>query len=113
MGKSMIVCVDDEQIVLNSLNTQLKRKFGDQYHYEFAESGDEALEVIQDMEEEGYTLVMVISDQIMPGMKGDELLTEVHKKYPKVIKIMLTGQALSSRFRALSSGWYWQTRCVA
>lgn len=63
MGKSLIVCVDDEQAVLNSLNTQLKRKFQDKYHYEFAESGDEALEIIEELEKEGFSLVMVISDQ--------------------------------------------------
>lgn len=103
MGKSMIVCVDDEQVVLNALNTQLKRKFGDQYHYEFAESGEEAIDIIEEMKEEGYAPVMVISDHIMPGMKGDELLTEVHRRYPKAIKVMLTGQAnLDSAVKAIN-----------
>jgi FixJ family two-component response regulator len=29
----------------------------------------------------------------MPGIRGDEFLIEVHKKFPKIIKIILTGQA--------------------
>ena len=29
----------------------------------------------------------------MPNMKGDELLIQVHQKYPDIIKVMLTGQA--------------------
>ena len=29
----------------------------------------------------------------MPGMKGDELLINIHHKFPEVIKIMLSGQA--------------------
>jgi FixJ family two-component response regulator len=29
----------------------------------------------------------------MPGIRGDELLIQIHKNYPNVIKIMLTGQA--------------------
>jgi PAS domain S-box-containing protein len=29
----------------------------------------------------------------MPGMKGDELLIQLHDRYPKMLKIMLTGQA--------------------
>jgi response regulator RpfG family c-di-GMP phosphodiesterase len=38
-------------------------------------------------------VVLVIADYIMPGMKGDELLTRIHQLSPKTIKIMLTGQA--------------------
>ena len=29
----------------------------------------------------------------MPGIKGDEFLIRVHQKYPKIVKVMLTGQA--------------------
>jgi len=29
----------------------------------------------------------------MPGIKGDEFLVQVHKKYPGIVKVMLTGQA--------------------
>jgi response regulator RpfG family c-di-GMP phosphodiesterase len=29
----------------------------------------------------------------MPGMKGDEFLIQAHKKFPTVVKIMLSGQA--------------------
>jgi FixJ family two-component response regulator len=36
---------------------------------------------------------VIISDWLMPGIKGDELLIRIHKEYPNVIKIMLTGQA--------------------
>jgi DNA-binding NtrC family response regulator len=36
---------------------------------------------------------MVISDFIMPQMRGDELLVRLHARYPSMIKVMLTGQA--------------------
>jgi response regulator RpfG family c-di-GMP phosphodiesterase len=29
----------------------------------------------------------------MPGMKGDEFLIDVHQRFPKTIKFMLTGHA--------------------
>jgi response regulator RpfG family c-di-GMP phosphodiesterase len=29
----------------------------------------------------------------MPGMKGDDFLVEAHKRFPTVVKIMLSGQA--------------------
>lgn len=102
--KPVILCVDDEQFVLNALNKQLQSKFGDRYEYEFAESAEEAIRVVDDLAEKGYPFVMVISDQIMPGMTGDQFLTYVHKKLPRPIKIMLTGQAsLDSAISAINN----------
>ncbi len=87
-----IVCVDDEAIILESLKEQLKRRYS-HCLIEVAESGEEALEVLQDLQAEGYRIALVISDQLMPGMKGDQLLTQVHQEYPSVMTILLTGQA--------------------
>lgn len=93
MSKLTILCVDDETIILNSLRRQLKQAFNDEYLYEGAESADEALEIIEELEEEGSSVIVIVSDWLMPGMKGDELLCEVNKRFPKVVKILLTGQA--------------------
>lgn len=87
-----IICVDDEPIILASLKEQLKRRYQDCV-IEVAESGEEALEVLQELQEEGYQIALVISDQLMPGMKGDQLLTQVHQQYPNIMTILLTGQA--------------------
>ena len=93
MNPRAIVCIDDETLVLESLKEQLKRYLGDDYYIEVAESGEEALEIVEDLQEEGIQIPLIISDQIMPGMKGDELLIQLHARYPKILKIMLTGQA--------------------
>ncbi len=93
MKTSAIICVDDEPFVLESLKEQLKRYFGGRYYIEVAQSGEEALEIVEDLQEEGIDVPLIISDQIMPGMKGDELLIQLHDRYPKMLKIMLTGQA--------------------
>ena len=92
MNKPVIVCVDDEVDILNTLKMQLKNEFKDNYFYELAESGDEALEVIEAFQEEDQVIV-VVSDWLMPGIKGDELLMIIHQKHPKIVKVMLTGQA--------------------
>jgi signal transduction histidine kinase len=89
---SAIVCVDDEAIVLESLKEQLKRRYPDCV-IEVAESGEEALEVLQDLKAEGFEIALVISDQLMPGMKGHQLLTEVHQLDSSIMTILLTGQA--------------------
>lgn len=93
MCKPVILCVDDEKIVLQSLKAQLKSAFGDAYFYEVAEDGNEALELIKELKEEGLRIILLVSDWLMPGMKGDELLIRVHQEFPNIIKIMLTGQA--------------------
>lgn len=91
--KKIILCVDDEKIVLDSLRSQLSRHFGKQFEYEFAESGMEALEILEEFQSENVDILVIVSDWLMPNMKGDELLLEVHKRFPNIRKVMLTGQA--------------------
>jgi len=93
MSKLAILCVDDEVTILNSLLRQMENAFGDSYLYEIAENAEEGLEIIEDMQDEDIGVIVIVSDWLMPGMKGDEFLIEVHKKFPKVVKILLTGQA--------------------
>lgn len=94
MKKATIICVDDEKIILDSLRSQLKRFFGAQCSIEVAESGQEALEIMEELEEDGdYSPSLIISDQIMPNMKGDVLLAKVKDRYPKTLCVLLTGQA--------------------
>lgn len=93
MKKAVILCVDDEKVVLTSLKAQLKNEFDKQYRIETAESGEEAMEIVNELQEEKIELPVVIADQIMPGMKGDEFLTEIYQISPQTYNIMLTGQA--------------------
>ncbi len=93
MLKKAILCVDDEKIILQSLKAQIKKHLGDQYQYEFAESAEEAWEVIQELYQDGIPVLVIVSDWLMPDMKGDELLIQVHEKFPEIVKVMLTGHA--------------------
>ncbi|MEG4493175.1 response regulator [Microcoleus sp. D3_18_C4] len=94
MSKPVILCVDDEVVVLNSLKIQLKKEFGDAYLYEVAENADEALEIMEEIQKEDESdILVIVSDWLMPGIKGDDFLIMVHQKYPKIVKVMLTGQA--------------------
>ncbi len=91
--KKVILCVDDEKIILSSLKSQLKNHFGNQYLYELAENAAEAMELLDDLIRDGAKVIIIVSDWLMPNIKGDEFLIKVHNKYPQIIKIMLTGQA--------------------
>jgi two-component sensor histidine kinase len=88
-----ILCVDDEPIILSSLSEQLKRQFRSQCLIEEASDGETALNLIADLQNQGIEVALVIVDQIMPGMKGDELLIQIHQTYPRILTVMLTGQA--------------------
>lgn len=93
MKNTAILCVDDEDIILDSLNEQLKKFFGDDLLYEIAENAEEGMEIIEELVKDDIKNVIIVTDWLMPGTKGDEFLVNVHEKYPSFIKILLTGQA--------------------
>jgi DNA-binding NtrC family response regulator len=93
MQKKTILCVDDEKIVLDSLKSQLKRNFSGQFNYELASGAEEAMEIINELNEDGNTILIIVSDWLMPGIKGDEFLIKVHEMYPEIITFMLTGHS--------------------
>jgi len=92
MNKLAIISVDDEKIILDSLKSQFEINFQDKYLFEFAESAEEALELIDELIEEGINIILVISDYQMPGMKGDEFALNLRQKLPNSKVILLTGQ---------------------
>ncbi|MCC7538139.1 MAG: protein kinase [Deltaproteobacteria bacterium] len=102
--RSVILCVDDERTVLTSIREQLLRSFGDEHTIETASSGDEALETYDELAVDGAELAVVISDHIMPGIKGDELLRRLHARAPDARKIMLTGQASADAVGSVVNG---------
>ncbi|HOT62556.1 MAG TPA: response regulator [Treponemataceae bacterium] len=93
MGKRAILCVDDEVIILLSMIQELKRSFGSRFVYEQAIDAESALETINDLEADGVTVILVISDWLMPGIKGDEFIDLVHQRYPAIKAVMVTGHA--------------------
>jgi phosphoserine phosphatase RsbU/P len=93
MNRSVIVCIDDEHIILRSLQAELRNAIGSGYRIEIAESGEEALEIIEEYLSDGFNIPVVICDYIMPQMKGDEILSHIHKLTPRTHNIMLTGQS--------------------
>jgi diguanylate cyclase (GGDEF)-like protein len=89
----IILCVDDDSTVLSALRTVLAKNFGQDLQVEFAESGEEALEIEAELRAQGRELGLVISDFMMPGLRGDELLVRLHERSPNTVKILLTGQS--------------------
>ncbi len=113
--KPVIICVDDEQMVLTSLKSQLKRHLGNDYIIETVDNAEEGIEIFNEYIANNTVVPLVISDQIMPGMKGDEFLKAIHTISNKTLKILLTGQAstdaignavnYASLYRYISKPW--------
>lgn len=93
MSEAVILCVDDEAVILEALQEQISRHFGRQFLYEAAESAEEALEILEEFHQEGVRIVLIVSDWLMPGMRGDEFLVRVHQQFDSIATMMLTGQA--------------------
>jgi len=93
INKLVVICVDDEPAVLDSLKIELKKVLGNECLIETAEGGADALELFEELQEDSYEVALVLSDYIMPDIKGDELLKRIHAMSPQTLKIMLTGQA--------------------
>ncbi|MFZ5764866.1 MAG: sigma-54-dependent transcriptional regulator [Thermodesulfobacteriota bacterium] len=97
MVKKRILIVDDEPIVLKSLHWGLSEQG---YAVECAESGEEGL---ARLEQDSYHLL--ISDLLMEGMDGIELIKRAKALYPDMAVCLLTGYAdLSSAIEALRLG---------
>lgn len=95
MTKLAVICVDDEPTVLKSLKAELKSTIGDSYLVEMADNGHEAIELTQELLEDDYEIPLIIADYLMPDLRGDEVLKQVHQLSPNTLKILLTGQASS------------------
>ena len=83
MTEHTVLFVDDEENILNVLKRVLGRE---KYRVLTAASGPEGLKVLEEHE-----VQVVVSDQRMPGMSGTEFLTHVMRRYPDVIRIVLSG----------------------
>lgn len=92
-----VLFVDDEENILTSLK-RLMRKHPMQCF--FANSGEEGLAILKNEEVD-----VIISDMRMPNMDGAEFLAKCREKWPKTVRILLTGHSdISATISALNRG---------
>ena len=92
-----LLLVDDDRFMLGVLNDML---IGQPYRVLSACSGEEALQVLSHEPVE-----VILCDQAMPGMRGTEVLAEAAARYPKTVRLMLSGQPdLTDIEAAIKSG---------
>lgn len=92
-----VLFVDDEPRILSSLRRLLRPL---KLNVFFAESAKEGLAIL-----ETHHIDLVVSDMRMPEMDGAEFLTEVRRRWPETVRMLLTGFSdITSTIDALNKG---------
>lgn len=92
-----ILCVDDEPNILSALRRMFMLAG---FEVEEASSGSQALQKLEQKE-----FHLVLSDMQMPEMNGADFLAQVRRRWPKVMRLMLTGTAdLKAAISAINEG---------
>lgn len=83
--KLTVLFVDDEPNILSGLQRML-RPLRAEWNFIFAQTGPEALAMLAEK-----PVDVIISDMQMPGMDGAQLLQQVSKIYPHIVRIIFSG----------------------
>ncbi len=83
-SKPYILLVDDEESILTELEILLCRNYN-----VFTFLDPEKVESFL----EKQPVDLIVCDEMMPGLRGSELLSRIDKKFPDICKIVLSGQA--------------------
>ena len=95
--QKIIVCIDDERIILFALRIQLERLLTKDFTIECFTDGEEALEFIRNSADEDQLVPLVITDEMMPNkIKGHEIIRKLDNEYPNISCLLLTGYAVTN-----------------
>jgi thioredoxin reductase (NADPH) len=89
----VILTVDDDPAVSRAVARDLRRHYGDRYRIVRAESGQDALETLNELKLRGDTVAVFVADYRMPQMSGIEFLEEAMDIYPMARRVLLTAYA--------------------
>ncbi len=96
-AERVVLIVDDEEVIRHALERLLK---GEGYTVHVAHDGRDALRIL-----ESAPVQLVLSDFDMPGMNGVELFQQVRQRWPRILRVMLTGNRdVSTVVRSINEG---------
>lgn len=93
MALPVIIVVDDEQVVLNAVERDLRAKYGRDYRVAKANSGVSALDFLAKLQQRNEVAALFLSDQRMPEMTGLQFLDQARKVFPEAKRVLLTAYA--------------------
>ncbi len=93
MDKPIILTIDDDPAVLQSIARDLRKQYGSRFRIVRADSGASALKVTQELKLRGDTVALFLADQRMPEMSGVQFLEQASEAFPLAKRALLTAYA--------------------
>lgn len=93
MAKPVILTVDDDPDVLQAVSRDLRHQYGDRFRVVRADSGQAALEALEQLKLRNEFVALFLVDQRMPQMSGVEFLEQALSLYPTAKRALLTAYA--------------------
>jgi thioredoxin reductase (NADPH) len=93
MARPILLAVDDDVNVLESVVQDLRREYGAKFRVMRAASGQAALDTLSQLLVRKESVALIVSDQRMPGMTGVEFLEKARAFYPEARRVLLTAYA--------------------
>jgi thioredoxin reductase (NADPH) len=84
-----ILVVEDEGEVRALIRGELDRRYGSDYRVRCVGSAEDGLARLERWREAGDRVALVLADQWMPGMKGEDLLASAKALYPNAKRALL------------------------
>lgn len=91
--RPVILAIDDEPEVLRAVQRDLRSRYATDYQVLGATGGQEAIDVIEDLNLRGTPLALILADQRMPSVTGVDVLRASLDVYPDTKKALLTAYA--------------------
>ena len=93
MARPILLAVDDDVNVLETVVQDLRREYGAGYRVMRAASGKAALDTLAQLKARQEPVALLVSDQRMPGMTGVDFLERSREIYPEARRVLLTAYA--------------------
>ncbi len=93
MQKPTMLCLDDDPMVLNAIERDLRQRYGAAYRMLKLDTGAAALDALRQLKRRNETVALLLADQRMPGMTGVEFLEQARLIFPEAKKVLLTAYA--------------------
>jgi thioredoxin reductase (NADPH) len=93
MARPILLCVDDDVVVLEAVVADLRRQYAEQYHVLRAAGGQAGLDTLAELRQRGEHVALILSDHRMPGLTGVEFLQQAREMYPEARRVLLTAFA--------------------
>ncbi|MBD2344311.1 FAD-dependent oxidoreductase [Anabaena subtropica] len=93
MVNPVLLTVDDDPGVLRVIERDLRHEYGNRFRILRADSGANALKVLQQVKLRNETVALCLVDQRMPQMSGVQFLEQAMQIFPSAKRVLLTAYA--------------------